>query len=509
MKNKRIRINVAIALIAMFLLSSCTQGDGGAVNDQKNPEDSVSKIEESEVKEKEADVYKVDLEAEIAFLNALKKERYEHSLLKEIKEKTKYVKKDNTVVYVNKALTETLRTLDARESLYVEKIDAEAGIATVKDGYNSGSRGYIREDAFHDSKLDFILRQYDGVDYTHEIPFEEYENNPRVKAKGIYLTQNTVISEEKLDALIKKANETEINAFVIDVKNDSDTLLFESEAAKKYNPKARYYKKDISSIMQKLKDNNIYTIARIVAFKSPQYALENPDRAITYKGTNTVYKNRGGVAWASAYDRELWEYNIEISKEAAELGFNEIQFDYVRFPALTKAARAKLDMKNNLDENRTQAIHSFLKKAYEELSAKEVYVSADIFGWATSSISDEGIGQHWEALATTVDYTCPMIYPSHYGSGIFGFAVPDAHPYWTVYESAKDGIERNKNVNKPALIRPWIQDFTARWVKGYINYGPKEVKAQIQALEDLGIEEYILWSPGNNYTWEAIDSVQN
>jgi|GEM_PF-596536 len=504
---KKKRLSIAILLIAMFLLSSCTEVESS--EEKSSGEAGVVEMETSETTEKKGDVYRVDLENEIKFLNTLKKEHYEQEILKVIDEKTKYVKKNNTVIYADKALTEPLKTLDARESFYAEKIDSEAGIVTVKDDYYSTTRGYIRQSTYHDNKLDFILRQYEGVDYTHEIPFVEYENNPRVKAKGIYLTLNTAIDPKKLDALIKKANETEINAFVIDVKNDSDSLLFESEAAKKYNPKAIFAKKDISGIMQKLKDNNIYTIARIVAFKSPQYATENPEHAITYKGTNTVYKNRNGVAWASAYDRELWDYNIEISKEAARLGFNEIQFDYVRFPALTKATREKLDMKNNRDENRTQAIHNFLRKAYEELSKENVYVSADIFGWATSSISDEGIGQHWEALTSTVDYTSPMVYPSHYGPGIYGLAVPDAHPYRTVYESVKDGIERNKNVNNPALIRPWIQDFTARWVKGYINYGPTEVRAQIQALEDLGIEEFILWSPGNNYTWEAIKPAQN
>jgi len=507
---KKKKLSIVTLLIAMFLLSSCANVESVESNDEfSSKEAGVVEMETSEGIKPDVEVYRVDLEKEIKFLNALKKEHYEEALLKSIDEKTKYVKKDNTVVYANKALTETLKTFNARESFYVEKVDSEAGIVTVKDNYYSTTRGFIRESTYHDTKLDFIRRQYDGVDYTHKIPFVEYENNPRVKAKGIYLTLSTVTDPKKLDALIKKANATEINAFVIDVKNDSDTLLFESEAAKKYNPKANFYKKDISEIMQKLKDNNIYAIARIVAFKSPQYATENPERAITYKGTNTVYKNRNGVAWASAYDRELWDYNIEISKEAARLGFNEIQFDYVRFPALTKAKRATLDMKNKLDENRTQAIHNFLKKSHEELSKEKVYVSADIFGWATSSISDEGIGQHWEALTSTVDYTSPMIYPSHYGPGIYGLAVPDAHPYKTVYQSTKDGIERNKNVENPALIRPWIQDFTARWVKGYINYGPTEVRAQIQALEDLGIEEFILWSPGNNYTWEAIKPAQN
>jgi hypothetical protein len=326
----------------MFVLSSCTN----VASDERKTSDeaAVVEMETSEDEAVEIDVYRVDLEEEIKFLNALKKEHYEENLLKAIDEKTKYAKKDNTIVYADKGLTEPLKTLEARESFYVEKIDSEAGVVTVKDDYYSTTRGYVRQSTYYDDKLDFILRQYDGVDYSHEIPFVEYENNPRVKAKGIYLTLNTAIDPKKLDALIKKANETEINAFVIDVKNDSDNLLFESEAAKKYNPRARFAKKDISEMMQKLKDNDIYTIARIVAFKSPQYATENPERAITYKGTNTVYKNRNGVAWASAYDRELWDYNIEISKEAARLGFNEIQFDYVRFPALTKAAREKFDM---------------------------------------------------------------------------------------------------------------------------------------------------------------------
>ncbi len=146
-------------------------------------------------------------------------------------------------------------------------------------------------------------------------------------------------------------------------------------------------------------------------------------------------------------------------------------------------------MKNNLDENRSEAIHKFLVKAYDEISSKEAYVSADIFGWAASSISDEGIGQHWESLVTTIDYSCPMMYPSHYGPGIFGLAVPDANPYKTIYGSATDAIERNANLKNAATLRPWIQDFTARWVRGYIPYQDAEVRAQIKALKDNGVDE--------------------
>jgi hypothetical protein len=396
--------------------------------------------------------------------------------------------------------------MNARDSIYVEDINEDLGICKVKDDYYSKETGYVKISKLNEDTLDFILRKYTGIDYEMEIPLNDYENNERVKAKGIYLTLSTVTSESKLDNLIKMANQTDINAFVIDVKNDAGTLLFKSDIAEKYNSNANnhFYTKDVDSIIKKLKDNNIYAIARIVTFKSPQYAIANPDKAITYIGTSKVYKNGNGVAWASAYDRELWDYNIGIAKEAIDHGFNEIQFDYVRFPALGSSLRNRLDLKNKLDENRSEAIHKFLVKAYNEISKKEAYLSADIFGWAASSISDEGIGQHWESLVSTIDYSCPMMYPSHYGSGIFGLNVPDANPYKTIYESATDAIERNKNLKNAATLRPWIQDFTAGWVKGHINYGVNEVRAQIDALSDVGIDEYILWSPGNNYTWEAL-----
>lgn len=495
--NKKYR-NIAIILVAMFLMSSC---DSKVIKEDKIIDDKVHTIERETV-------YRFDMEKEKKYINQLKKEKYEKLLELEIENKilqnTYYIKYDNTAIYSDVELTTKINEMDSRNTVYVEEINDEYGIFKVKTDYYSKQSGYLKTDRLHVDILDFIKRKYSGVDYELEIPVNDYEFNKRVKAKGIYLTLSTVTNEKKLDYLIKMAKETEINAFVIDVKNDAGTLLFRSDIAEKYNPNANnhFYTKNLESIMKKLKDNDIYTIARIVTFKSPQYALANPEKAITYVGTSNVYRNGG--AWASAYDRDLWDYNIEIAKEAIEYGFNEIQFDYVRFPALSKSVRQRLDMKNNLDENRSEAIHNFLVKAYAEISSKEAYLSADIFGWAASSISDEGIGQHWEALVTTIDYSCPMMYPSHYGTGIFGLAVPDANPYKTIYGSATDAIERNTNLKNAATLRPWIQDFTAGWVNGHIHYGVDEVKAQIDALSDLGINEYILWSPGNNYTWEAL-----
>ncbi len=127
-------------------------------------------------------------------------------------------------------------------------------------------------------------------------------------------------------------------------------------------------------------------------------------------------------------------------------------------------------------------------------------MSADVFGWVASAQNDVGIGQHWEALTNVVDIMCPMMYPSHYGPGNYGLSVPDAFPYETIDRGIKDALERDAHVDTPAKLRPWIQDFTARWVKGHIKYGPAEVEAQIRALEDNGINEYLLWNAGNYYT---------
>ncbi|MGB3366339.1 MAG: putative glycoside hydrolase [Acidaminobacteraceae bacterium] len=375
----------------------------------------------------------------------------------------------------------------------------------VKKNYLDDDYLYIAKSEYITDVSELISRKIDGVDYNAYEKVYEYESNPRVEVKGVYITE-TSTGNSKLTEMIDLANNSEINAFVIDVKDDNGNILFYSEAAAKHNPSGnkRIIIKDMPALMKKLKDNNIYAIARIVTFKSPRYANEYPNRAITYSSTDKVYVGNG-MSWASAYDRKLWEYNIDVAKEAAELGFNEIQFDYVRFPA---SGGGKLDRslnyKNDLDETKTEAIQKFLKYANDELRPYEVYISADVFGWAASALDDVGIGQQWEGISNVVDYISPMIYPSHYGPGNYGLSIPDAFPYETVYRTTEDAIERNKNLMTPSTIRPWIQDFTAPWVKGHIRYGAKEVKLQIDALKDIGINEYILWNAGNRYSTDAL-----
>lgn len=332
---------------------------------------------------------------------------------------------------------------------------------------------------------------------------QSYQKNPRIKVKGIYVTAKTLALEKRLDELLKLSKENGINAFVIDVKGDFGEITFPvSKEVEKYSKYAnkKVDIKNIKAIMKKLKDNNIYTIARIVSFKDPTYAKENSDKIITYKSNGKPFLNKDGLTWVSPYDENLWEYNVFIAKEAAKVGFNEIQFDYVRFPASNGGKLdAILDYKNPNKKTKVETIQAYLAYAKKELEGYDVYLGADVYGQIAAVEDDMGLGQNWEVISAEVDYISPMIYPSHYSKGVYGLSIPDAKPYETVYYATKDSIDRNSNMKKHAIIRPWIQAFTAKWIKGHIKYGPKEVKEQIKAMNDLGIDEYILWNPANRY----------
>lgn len=366
--------------------------------------------------------------------------------------------------------------------------------------------GWIPSEAIVKDRIEVLSDSLKNLDYSAQEKVTEYPGNPRKEVRGIYLTLYSA-SNSRLDELIEMTKRTNINTFVIDVKDDNGHMLFESEAAKKFNPDANKNApiKDIKAIVKKLHDNDIYAIARIVSFKDPTYTKKHKDRAIVYKDSNKPFKNSDGLIWASPHDRELWEYNVEVSKEAADAGFNEIQFDYVRFPASNGGKLDKsLNYRNTNKESKPGTIQNYLKYAYQELSPKEVYISADIYGLVGSVADDMALGQYWEAVSNVVDYVSPMMYPSHYANGTYGLSIPDAFPYETIYHSTEDSVIRNNNIETPATIRPWIQDFTASWVKGHIKYGAKQVEQQIKALKDNGVNEYLLWNASNRYSEDAL-----
>ena len=282
----------------------------------------------------------------------------------------------------------------------VEEKKDDSGKTWYRISYNGiagSNEGWIAAEYTVRDRTELLDENLKKLDFSPQNKTYEYPGNPRVQARGIYLTKYSA-SNDRLDKLIEMTKRTKINTFVIDVKDDKGHMLFPTKAAEKYSPEANKHAtvKDIEALMKKLKENNIYTVARIVSFKDPTYTRHHPDRAIIYKDSGKPFTNSDGLIWASAYDKVLWEYNLEVSKEAAEAGFNEIQFDYVRFPASDGGKLDKsLDYRNTEGESKPQAIQEYLKYAREQLAPLNVYISADVYGLVGSVADDMSLGQYW------------------------------------------------------------------------------------------------------------------
>jgi hypothetical protein len=330
-----------------------------------------------------------------------------------------------------------------------------------------------------------------------------------VKVKGIYVTGRSA-GNGNFQRLLNLVDHSELNAMVIDVKEDAGRITYNSEVplAKKIGADKTRFIPDIDQLISTLHEHHIYPIARIVCFKDPLLAKERADWAIQRK-EGGLYQDRKGVNWIDPYRTEVWEYNIALAKEAARKGFKEIQFDYVRFPAGGKQIDREVKYYQQDSATKQQVIANFLRYARKELAPYQVSISADVFGLVPSVSDDMGIGQKWELISPEVDTICPMMYPSHYASGTYGLSLPDAKPYETILHGLADAQQKNQVLTadgrKPAVIRPWYQDFTATWVKGHIPYGASQVQAQIKAGRDRGVDQYLIWDAKNTYSiaaWE-------
>ncbi len=507
--------------IAAVLLVACVAQPGAAVDQPaaaasseviettESAEQRAARLAEEERLAEEARLQAEEEARRQAEEEARRKAEEEAARLAELRARTVYATAQTTL-YGDAEMTTPLEIeLSPRlPILTTEKIVGEDGAITAYQFEKVGEieqKGYVGAAVVAQKLADFINRPYENIDYDY-FQRRVIAERPPVKVRGIYLTQYTASNPTRLDELIEMANQTDINAFVIDVKDDNGNLLFYSKTAEAVMPELNENVAiaDIDSFVKKLKDNNIYLIARIVTFKSPQYAAKYTDRAIT-RPSGTLYRKADGIAWATPYDRQLWDYVLGICGEAAAVGFDEIQFDYVRFPVVSQADNASLDFHNEKDETKPEVIHKFLRHAYAELADAKVYITADIFGWSGSAWGDEGIGQHWEAMANAVDYVAPMMYPSHYGPGNYGIKYPDTQPAATIDASIKDILRRNANLPTQPINRPWIQDFTASWLGNgrYIAYGAPQVRAQIDALAANGVDEYMVWNSANYYHADA------
>jgi hypothetical protein len=341
------------------------------------------------------------------------------------------------------------------------------------------------------------------------------------KVKAVYYSGAFAGSEQRLDHIIDVIKGTELNAIVIDIK-EAGKVNYESQIPDVKNNRlyTKFYNPE--KVIKKLHDNNIYVIGRIVCFRDDGLATKRPDLSIkTPQGTFwREHKKDPNTKWTSPYNQDVWKYNIEIAKEAIDKGFDEIQFDYVRFPT---ASSKEVSYGTNTT-SKADAISGFLKMASQELrEGKGVPVGADIFGIVCVSPPDgNSIGQVIERVGMDVDYICPMVYPSHYansGKGVMGngvgqkingvdFTAPDLKPYEIVYNTLVEA--KNKISKVPgyrAKVRPYLQDFTASYIRNksyYQEYGIEQVRQQIKAVYDAGYEQWILWDGKNTYTEEAL-----
>ena len=420
----------------------------------------------------------------------------------------------------------------------------------------------------------------------------------RVKVKGIYVS-GPMAGTAGMDNLIALVDRTELNALVIDVKNDDGYLTCELDVplAEQIGSE-KHYIKDLPALVQTCKEKNIYLIARVVAFKDPILAEKMPEWSL-HNSDGSVFRDKSGLAWVNPYRKEVWEYLASVGEAAIKAGFDEVQYDYVRFS--TDSRMKQVDFGDSTKgRTKTEAISGFTLYASERIHAAGGRISADVYGVVIDSEEDQQIvGQNYVEMSRSLDAISPMIYPSHYGPYNYQIPVPDAQPYDTVLaamqaskmvlagldpktgkkpvsadvsgndavdaaivggeavsgnnaadtaadsqstsgttavsgndaaqdaedaqaadgaqatadaQAAKDAAAKTPALSKEeiaqldpttgvqATVRPWLQDFTATWVKGHISYGPEDIRAQIQAVYDAGYEEWILWNAANRYT---------
>ena len=314
------------------------------------------------------------------------------------------------------------------------------------------------------------------------------------KPKALYLSSygaaNTRLRESALDIIGK----TDLNAVVIDVKSDRGGIAYKTDVplATEIGAQKMITIKHIKRLMDDLHKEGIYTIARIVVFKDNVLALARPDLAVRTAG-GAIWRDREGLAWTDPFSRQVWDYNIDIAIEAARDGFDEIQFDYVRFPD----AKGLVFSRPTTRESRVSAISGFLAEARRRLIPYNVFLSADIFGYVIWNRNDTGIGQNLDEMAQQVDYISPMLYPSGFQYGIPGYPNPVLHPHQIVYLSLRKAEERT---GLPAVrFRPWLQAFRD-YAFGGKPFEGEEIAAQIDAAQTFGSDGWMLWNPRNVYT---------
>jgi LysM repeat protein len=314
--------------------------------------------------------------------------------------------------------------------------------------------------------------------------------------RAVYVSFRALGDRGQRHHVIDLLTRTEINALVIDVKGDQGLISFPTSVPLAHDiGAARPAALDLDELMDFFKANRIYTIARIVTFKDHPLAQAHPEWAAQRMGGG-AWHDREGLAWSDPFVQAVWEYNADLAEEAGRRGFDEIQFDYVRFPISGQPGSPAFSQPLSR-ATRVAAITAFLSYVRGRLAPLGVRVAAAVSGYTCWRQDDTLIGQEIERMAPYLDVLCPLLYPSSFTGGIPGYPNAIAHPYQIVYESTQRAVQRVKALS--CHVRPWIQDFPDHHFDRR-SYAPAEIRAQIQASFDAGGSGYMAWNPDTTYT---------
>lgn len=317
-----------------------------------------------------------------------------------------------------------------------------------------------------------------------------------IKVKSLYLSFWGANPKTKtFKRILNIVDKTEVNSIIVDVKNEFGLTSYKTSLAS-INAKGAYYQrtiKDINAFIKIMKKHDVYLIARVVVFKDDLQATHWPERALK-KPDGSVWRNREKLAWIDPFNDKSHTNALEVARNAAILGFDEVNFDYIRFPAYQGLKHSQ----KSTQKTRTKAIETFLAKAQKILDAEGVFSSVDTYGQICWAQDDTGIGQTVSSLAKYADYLSPMLYPSGFPKGAMGFKDPTAHNYDIIYQSIKQIHDRVK----PIRVRPWLQSF-----KDYAHsrkfYKKKEIRDQINASRDAQTNGWLIWNPSSRYYFNA------
>jgi len=313
--------------------------------------------------------------------------------------------------------------------------------------------------------------------------------------RGLYVNRFAAQSAKRMRELVALADATEINAFVIDIKDEFGINYVSADPVVQRNAGRAGAIGNLRALLDTLRSHQILAIARIVAFKDSVTARVNPQWTIR-KADGSAWRDKQGLAWVNPYQRELWDYNVRIAEEAIRLGFGEVQFDYIRFPEPYKSLPQQV-FPDASGQDKSAALADFVRYAKARISKLGVRTTIDVFGLVTSIAGALEIGQQWEALSPQADVMLPMVYPSHYPHGAFNVSRPNAEPYQVVVAAVARAHARDEKlgIRTPEHVRPWLQAFSI----GQPPYGAAEIRAQKQAVYDAGYDGWVLWHPGSKY----------